>query len=138
MTKEMLLMMLMQQAPALLQGITQREGFSPEINVPKGFFGSDYPDTAYVFPGGQISNIVDGEFTFADDPELGFDPAVVNLLNQYDNEKIPMPQNDVVPGTDIPWDDRDMDELHSTEMWDSGANYQKKDKLKDWYKKNRR
>jgi hypothetical protein len=85
MNKEMLLMMLMQQAPQILKGLTQRDGFSPMINVPQGTFGGEYPDQAYVNDGGFLSNIVEPNPDGFDlSPEdSGLDPAVIALLKQY-------------------------------------------------------
>lgn len=75
----------MSQAPQLLQGLTQRSGFPPMINVPQGTFGSDYPDQAYVQDGGFLANIVEPNPDGFDlSPEdSGLDPEVVSLLKKY-------------------------------------------------------
>lgn len=109
MDKTLLLAMLAQQAPQLLQGLTQRNGVPPIINLPKGMgnrlvYGPDdpddpyspyktgfgYPDEAYVEKGGLIQNIVqpnpDGFDMSPDNPELGFDPKLVALLQKYNGK----------------------------------------------------
>jgi hypothetical protein len=175
MDKTMLLMMLAQQVPQLLERLGPRLGGGLSQNLLGQALERGYDltpiqddlDSAPYPANAVISNLgplvidkpmpLDRDYAVDELPylveknnELGFyHPAAQSAFNMFndnpniglDSEEIPMElptQNDVVPGTNIPRDDRDMDELHSTEMWDSGANYQKKDKLKDWYKKNRR
>ena len=76
----------------------------------------------------------------ANDPSIG-------LSNLYEGSEVIggdddlssiLKSSDTVPGTNVPWDDRDMDALHSSEGWDDGSNYKLNPKLVDWYKKNKR
>ena len=82
----------------------------------------------------------------ADGRRLGETPAEISAGVFLANpEQVPeLPKNNVIPGTQIPvqedvpsWSGSDMDDIHSSEMWQQG-DYHPNPELKKWYKKNKR
>lgn len=112
------------------------------IDVLDGLYAPESPDT--VFPsdgqGSDISNLFrqlnPSQWKYIGGPQAALSAATFENSPMSDKEFLAGFDEQPVPQEDIPWSDADMDDIHSSEMWESGKKFDPN--LKDWYKKNKR